>query len=603
MNVKKVIDSTKKLLEIAKRDYKHVSYVLVIGAITGALIPFISLFFSSKILDLLIAKDTDTAIKNILIMLLTVVILSLIRKACDQMMEAMKTLIYHSVNKQTVHKSYVMEYEEFEKTETMEAVRRAKQGSNGSGDPADQIFALYGLLTCLVTIVCSFGFILRLFFQQKSAFISNLPLTLGLIGAFALLFFAVTKISTINAKLGNDIAMKNMRFNSLSMYLLNFPYHIETGKDIRLYKMQDLLESKYDEYTSPVMNLYLNYGEKAGFYDGMISFLTQIFAGISFIYVGTQVINKAISIGDILLYTGAITSLVSTINVFINSYNNYAFRFEYINLYEEFINKPNMHYDGTLPIEKRDDKDYEFEFKDVCFQYPGTENLVLNHVNLKLNVGKRFAVVGQNGAGKTTLIKLLCRLYEPTSGQILLNGIDISKYDYEEYTSIFSVVFQDFKLFSLPLDQNIAVSSEVDEEKCWKVIKQLDLEQKVSKMKDGIHTLLYKENGDGVNVSGGEAQKIAIARALYKDAPFVILDEPTAALDPIAEAEIYENFNEMIQDKTAIYISHRMSSCKFCDEIVVFENGSIIQQGSHDELVNQDGLYQELWNAQAQYYA
>lgn len=367
--------------------------------------------------------------------------------------------------------------------------------------------------------------------------------------------------------------------------------------------MQDLLLEKYKKYTKPAMSMYLEYAKKGGFCDGIISFLTQLFAGVSFIYVGAQVLNGTISIGDILLYTGAITRLVSTTNVFINKYNHYAFRFGYINLYEEFINKPNMHYDGTLPIEKRDDFGYEFEFKDVCFTYPNTQVNVLNHVNLKLNIGKRFAVVGQNGAGKTTLIKLLCRLYEPTSGQILLNGIDISKYDYEEYTSIFSVVFQDFKLFSLPLDQNIAVNSTVDEEKCWKVLKQLDLDQKVSQLKDGLHTLLYKENGEGVNVSGGEAQKIAIARALYKDAPFVILDEPTAALDPIAEAEIYQNFNDMIQDKTAIYISHRMSSCKFCDEIVVFENDSIIQQGSHDELVNQDGLYQELWNAQAQYYA
>ena len=207
-------------------------------------------------------------------------------------------------------------------------------------------------------------------------------------------------------------------------------------------------------------------------------------------------------------------------------------------------------------------------------------------------------------SGKTTFIKLLCRLYDPTEGQILLNGIDIRKYNYEDYRNIFSVVFQDFKLLPLPLGENVAASPTPDRERVLDCLKKAGFSDTLATWKDGIDTYLYKDlKEDGVNVSGGEAQKIAIARTLYKDAPFIILDEPTAALDPIAEAEIYTKFNEIVEDKTAIYISHRLSSCRFCDNIAVFHEGNMIQQGNHDTLLaDKNGKYHELWYAQAQYY-
>ena len=209
-----------------------------------------------------------------------------------------------------------------------------------------------------------------------------------------------------------------------------------------------------------------------------------------------------------------------------------------------------------------------------------------------------------NGSGKTTFIKLLCRLYDPTEGQILLNGIDIRKYNYGEYMNIFSVVFQDFQLFALPLGQNVAGQVDYDPVRAEDCLQKAGFGDRLEKMPKGLETYLYKDyDKDGVDISGGEAQKIAIARALYKDAPFIILDEPTAALDPIAEAEIYEKFDEIVEDKTAIYISHRLSSCKFCDRIAVFHEGSVIQQGTHTQLLSDEaGQYYALWNAQAQYY-
>ncbi|MCD8145352.1 MAG: ABC transporter ATP-binding protein/permease [Oscillospiraceae bacterium] len=272
--------------------------------------------------------------------------------------------------------------------------------------------------------------------------------------------------------------------------------------------------------------------------------------------------------------------------------------------YFDLLDTPNNMYQGSLTTEKRNDRQYEVEFRDVSFRYPGSDTYALRHVNMKFRVGSHLAVVGMNGSGKTTFIKLLCRLYDPTEGEILLNGIDIRKYRYHEYMDIFSVVFQDFKLLALPLGQNVAGTVDYDQSRVLDSLEKAGFSDRLAELSKGLDTSLYKElDAEGVEVSGGEAQKIAIARALYKDAPFIILDEPTAALDPMAEAEIYSRFNDIAGDKTAIYISHRLSSCKFCDEIAVFDHGQVIQKGTHESLVaDEGGKYYELWNAQAQYY-
>ena len=270
----------------------------------------------------------------------------------------------------------------------------------------------------------------------------------------------------------------------------------------------------------------------------------------------------------------------------------------------EFLDIPNSMYQGSLTTEKRSDRQYDVEFRDVSFKYPGSEIWALRHVNMKFKVGKRLAIVGENGSGKTTFIKLLCRLYDPQEGQILLNGIDIRKYNYRDYMDVFAVVFQDYQLIAQSLGSNVAGSAVYDEEKARKALIDAGFGDRLETLPDGLNTQLFKEFGeDGVEVSGGEAQKIAIARALYKDAPFIILDEPTASLDPMAEAEIYSKFNDISGDKTAIYISHRLSSCIFCDEIAVFHDGAVIQQGTHQELLaDTGGKYHALWHAQAQYY-
>ena len=332
--------------------------------------------------------------------------------------------------------------------------------------------------------------------------------------------------------------------------------------------------------------------------------VTRSITGIAYVYVCLKAWAGAFGVGQIAQYVGAITSLAGGVSELLRSLAILRTNTVYLRTVFEFLDLTNDMYQGSLTTEKRSDREYDVEFRHVSFRYPGSGNWALKDVNLKFKVGERLAVVGPNGSGKTTMIKLLCRMYDPTEGEILLNGINIRKYDYDQYLAIFSVVFQDFQLLSQPLGENVAGAMEYDRKRARNALETAGLAGHLESLPQGLDTYLYRDfDTSGVEVSGGEAQKIAIARALYKDAPFIVLDEPTAALDPIAEAEVYAGFDTLIEDRTAIYISHRLSSCKFCDRIAVFENGSIVQSGTHDGLLAEaGGTYERLWEAQAQYY-
>ena len=245
----------------------------------------------------------------------------------------------------------------------------------------------------------------------------------------------------------------------------------------------------------------------------------------------------------------------------------------------------------------------EIEFRDVSFTYPGSDHLAISKLNVKIDAGRKTAIVGLNGSGKTTLIKLLCRLYRPDHGTILLDGVDIWDYDENTYRDLLAVVFQDFSLFSFSLGSVVASSETYDSNRVEDALNRAGMSEWIQALEKGQDTILYKEyENDGVDVSGGEAQKIAIARAIYKDADLVILDEPTAALDPQAEYDVYTRLADLIGSKGVIYISHRLTSCKFCDEIIVMDNGHVNDRGTHSQLLEHNGRYAEMWNAQAQYY-
>ncbi len=586
------------------KSFPSMKYIILFGSVSAAVVTYIDSFLYAKILDSLLAQAYSTATRWVIVLVLSVLLVQLLAAACNRIYQHGTYPAELNAKKRTAQKAFSMEYEEIERTETLQSFRRVRQGENGHGGIKYQLQLMYSYFTELAKVFFACGFValllLRSDFQKESIFVFVLSTAL-LAAAFAgVLWLGKKNFEKIGEK-SLKMNLENERSNTLASYIVNFMMSEEWGQDIRLYQTQSYFVKKFRAIFE-IAKGYIEYGRYNGKYNGAMSFVLQLLAGITYGYIVLKAMAGSVSTGQVLMYAGAIITMMDSIRNAMKYRIDIDYSNEYLKTYEEFINRPNMHYDGTLPIEKRIDNQYELSFRHVSFRYPDTEQYVLKDINLTFRVGEKLALVGKNGAGKTTLIKLLLRLYEPTEGQILLNGIDIGKYDYDEYVQIFSVVFQDFQLYHFPLDENIAGSENVDEEKLARVLKQVGLTERVEHMREGRHTLLYHEVGDGEALSGGEAQKVAIARALYKDAPFVILDEPTAALDPVAEAEIYENFNGLMGEKTAVYISHRMSSCKFCDNILVLEQGKIAEFGIHQELLDRQGRYYELYQAQAQHY-
>ena len=397
-------------------------------------------------------------------------------------------------------------------------------------------------------------------------------------------------------------------FNTLLNKLVNYFNHYTSGKDIRLYGIEKPLAAYMGDevYGSICDSEERSQMRRAGL--KLISTVMNYFLRFGvYLLLISGALRGGVSVGSIAQYVTSVMLLLAAANGFVRAWQVAMTNDQYLKRFFSYFDIPNPMYQGTLSVEKRDDNDYCIEFRDVSFRYPNTETYALRHVSLRFRIGERLAVVGMNGSGKTTFIKLLCRLcrlYDPTEGVILLNGVDIRKYNYDEYLSIFSVVFQDFRLFSFSLGQNVAAGAEYDRERAVSCLREAGFGERLAKMPEGLETSLYQDfDKAGMEISGGEAQKIALARALYKNAPFIVLDEPTAALDPVSEYEVYRKFNEISGGRTAVYISHRLASCRFCDEILVFHEGQIVQHGAHEALLAESGgKYAELWNAQAQYY-
>lgn len=383
-------------------------------------------------------------------------------------------------------------------------------------------------------------------------------------------------------------------------------YSYKNGKDIRIYDSYDLLKRWT---TEPCYSRgYRKRLRDGGIGNAGIGFMNNVIhralEGGSYLMVTMIALAGAVSAGNVVRFAGCLQKLFVAAYSLSEEIENFALTARKHISTMEFLELEDEMYKGKLPVEKRSDNEYQIEFKDVSFRYPGSGEYALKHLSMKLKIGEKLAIVGMNGSGKTTMIKLLCRLYDPEEGEILLNGVDIRKFKQEEYRKLFSVVFQDYILFPFKLSQNVAVDVEYDADKVAQCLKGAEFGDRLCTLEEGIETYLDKSYDDsGVEISGGEAQKIAIARAIYKEAPFILLDEPTAALDPLAEYEIYRNFDKIAGDKTAIYISHRLSSCRFCKKIAVFHEGELVQLGSHEELVKEkEGKYYEMWTAQAQYY-
>lgn len=386
--------------------------------------------------------------------------------------------------------------------------------------------------------------------------------------------------------------------------------HYEYAKDIRLYDMSEWIFHKQlnvnkevQEYEEHSRKLWIKcHAVIQGF-----KFLQEV---ILYIYLIYCVIFKGLLISDFTFYVSAVASFSKAVGDLLWEYAGIRSQSIEINDYRNFVEMEDEAAKEIVSLKKLIENNkhkgkFEFTFEDVSFCYEGQEKYALENINLKIEAGKRLAIVGINGAGKTTLIKLLCRLYDPTSGRILFNGVDVKNIEKNEYFELFSPVFQNVELYAFPLAENISMKEPENTNLSLvkACVKKADLKDKVDKLPRGIQTQVLKVfDTEGIELSGGEKQKLALARALYKDAPVVLLDEPTAAMDAIAEYKLYSRFNDLIEGKTSIYISHRLSSTRFCDKIAMFEDGHMVEFGSHEELMKAKGKYAELFEVQAQYY-
>ena len=605
MKMKERFHAICRFLTMVSQGNHRVLFWLLGSAFAAATLPYLSLFFSARILNLLLAKSYRACLYTVVVFLLTQYGLGLFEKICRQYLDGQKELCLARTEQKITAKALELEFEKFEKTETMDAIRRTNVSSMGSGNVGDQLIVIHTLITSLLSVLYALFFLLRLFLLSDSSRNNFFTSSFSMLALLLLCGVQLALSSRINRRSTQkkiELNQGNDHSNSVANYLVNVMLEERRADDIRIGHLDHFLDVQFGKAMEHFLPMYLDFARFSAITDGKNALLSLLSNFAAYLVIGARALYGVLPIGDVLLYAGSVTRAMSDLQTFLATGSEFDYINSYLSTYEDFIAQPSMAYDGTLPIEKRDDGQYEFAFHDVSFSYPGTNIPVLEHVTLSFAVGEKTALVGRNGAGKTTLIKLLCRLYEPTSGYITLNGIDIRKYGYKEYTQAFSVVFQDFHLFSLPLDENIAAGTEIDEAALQSSLAKVGLTDRVQQLPQGVRTRLYNNNGSGVDLSGGEAQRTAIARALYKDAPFVILDEPTAALDPIAEAEIYKQFSQMTAGKTAVYISHRMSSCKFCDRIIVLDHGRIAEDGTHDTLLANHGIYANLYETQAQYY-
>lgn len=485
-----------------------------------------------------------------------------------------------------------MRFYHLENPDVLDQISKAQDGLLGYGN---NLGGFQALINNIISILSNFLSVVGIIYIIAQI---NIWLIFILIGIVGLRLWNQSQIKKLNIQQWEERKRMNRENEYYSSLLTDFKY----GKDIRLYACKDLLITKNKEYIEDTYQYQIKINQKfkkLTVIDNLFNMINQL---LTYGYVAYYFIQSYISIAQYSLYVTSINTFISSSYSIFNSFLNIRQNTKMMSEFKKFMEIDATYQEGNVKINPNEP--IVLEFKDVSFAYPNTKEYVLRHINYRMEGQKKISIVGENGAGKSTFIKLLMRLYDPTEGEILLNGINIKEIPIQDYYALFSVVFQDYQLIGFNLGEQITSSDTFDEEKVLQILSEVQFNHKMENLQKGLATSMLKYFDDqGIELSGGESQKIAIARALFKDGKILILDEPTSALDPLAEYEIYSQFHKMTQGKLTFYISHRLSSCRFCDEIMVLEHGEIVQLGHHDKLIlDEKGKYFEMFKAQAKYY-
>lgn len=576
-------------LKLTHRISKTYIPLLLISSLFKALAPFINIVMPKFILDELMgARRPESFLLLVGIVVGGNAIFNLINRFFDAKVNIANIALINGFELHLGRHIMEMDFENLEDSEVLDKKEQAFFSIINQGAMRRLIDSIINLVQTIISLV---GLIV---------IISTLNFVLIGIIIFIVLINArlFKKTQDVQFEFNQAIIPMNRHFGYYSDLTSDF----SMGKDVRIYDMSPYILKKLDNFHSKSGDIAYKLFMILGRMEGLSNLTLQIQMIIIYSYMVWQVYISSIGLGDFTMYISAANDFSGELSFGLNQFIEFRQMCKYLDLYIQFESLPIRSRDGEKTVAGIEVE--SIEFRNVYFRYPRSKDYALKDVSIKINSGEKLSVVGPNGAGKTTFIKLLCRLYEPDEGEILINGVNINEYSFDEYIKLLAVVFQDYKLFSFSIRENLTFDEEGDEGKVISALKKAGVYERMEQLERGIDTSLYKNFDEkGIELSGGESQKIAIARAIYRDSPIIILDEPTAALDPYAEFEIYFKLSTLMEDRTAIYISHRLSSSLLCDKIAVFEDGEIVEYGTHLELKEAGGLYSEMWHAQAQYYA
>ena len=577
--------------------------LVIINSTINSFFPFISLHLSTRIINCIAQQFVwENIIENIISLIVVSIVFEITNKFLNKEIKVAQVVFDVEEEYYLNQKGFNLDLQQIEDAEVR--ILRQKISDNrmwGGLKKLTQDFTYVYTNLCQVVLALFIllGYLLS-FSQTMSKINTKFSYSLSIV--FITAFILALVVVGVITKKGVTKRKKNIASLSdskvfIDYYINEFLMDIKTGKDIRIFKQRNILNFELQKHFEKYLKTIETTQNEQWKFSQKNSMIVVLLTSLSYIYIVEKAVFKMIGIGNILEFSGIISRLITAFVLLITSVIEFLSNFSFIKEFFLYIDMDTPLKSGINQLENKTEP--SIEFCNVFFKYPNKTEFALKNINIKIENGKKIAIVGTNGSGKTTFVKLLCRLYDPTSGFINLNNNNIKDLDKEDYWHLFSIVFQDFKIFSFSVAENIAGSPFYHDEKIMNKLKKVGLEEIVN-----INTFINKDfDITGIELSGGESQKIAIARAFYKESPILIFDEPTASLDPVSESDIYKLINQQSYNKTVVFISHRLSSCKFCDEIIVFDNGCIVQQGSHDELLNDiNGKYYSLWNAQAKHY-
>lgn len=596
-----------KMYKEIHRLEKHIIPTTVASSVINAFMPFVNIYFTAKLVTML---SGGASFKEVIIYICLALFLNFtlffLNNFLSDYSDGLRSMLLDRESEKMAKKLYKTDYEKLEDSEFREVIHKHEEAgaSRWARFPyfmwTTSVF-ISGVLTLIIAIIMIMP-LLKIGFTATGNSFFEKPIFLTAL--IAVIFIMAIIMLLIAVKMNKSYLAANEEYATLDRLFYSFIdifRDYKTGKEIRIYKEQELINHiASDKILSDGEKTLKKISLRTAKSSSVVAILGAVVSFGVYLFIGIKGHYRLFDIGNLVLYCGAFMQIINGVMQLANTLGKLVEILPLARVYFTIIETEN---DKTYGNKELNSNTVDIEFKNVSFKYPGAESYSLKNINLKIKSGEHLAVVGRNGSGKTTFIKLMCRLYDVTDGEILINGINIKEYTESSIMKLYSVVFQDFQMFSLPLKDNICCGNEYNKEKLYSCLEQANIKERVKAMPEKDSTYIYKDTDkSGIEISGGEAQKLALARALYKDSPIVILDEPTAALDPVAENEIYSRFNSFTQNKTAIYISHRLSSCVFCSRIAVFDKAELVETGAHNDLLGKNGKYAELWNAQAQYY-